>query len=790
MKLSFRRIAVPLVALLCALVAGQVVQAAAPVADFTISDDTPLTGQLVSFNSTSTDDEDDITSTEWDFEYNGSTFDVDATGNSPSHIYLTPGSRSVAIRVTDTTDVDSTVDQVIATHTVTVGLNSPPNAVLSAPSSAGVGQTVNFSGSGSTDSDGAIVKYEWDLDGNGSYETDTGLNANTTQSYATPGVRNIKLKVTDNLGATATDSANLVISNAAPHASFSISPNPAAVGQVVTFNGSGSSDSDGTISKYEWDLDGDGVYETDTAGNDTTSQAYSTGGTRTIRLRVTDDDGAVAVDSDTLFVSNTRPNASFTVAPNPAQIGATVTFNASASNDPDPGGSIVKYEWDLDGLPGYEVDAGGSPTTTQSYMTPGTRTIRLRVTDDDGATATDADSLRINAKPTPSFTISPNPAVIDETVTFNANTSSDSDGTITQYEWDLDGNGSYDVSGPTAIATRSYATEGERTIKLRVTDNNGAQSELTRPLAVQLTRPNAGFSFAPQAPVPGQAIAFTSQSSPSTSPGNPVIVSTQWDFNYDPTKEFTPDASGTSATTSFPSAGRKLVAIKVTETGGGFAIATAPVVVNAPPQASFSIAPAAPLDGDSLTLSSTSSDPDGPLGEQQWDLDGDGQYDDASGAVVARAYDTGGHIVRLRVTDARGAVATAARNINVLKRPPKFLTGVKVTLFGNLTRSGVRLKRLVVRTPGKATAKISCRGRKCPRAARAASKRPVRTARLRFTRFERSFPAGTVITVTVTRPGYIGQKTTIKVRGQLRRYIRKDRCLPPGGGKPVACPAS
>ena len=423
-------------------------------------------------------------------------------------------------------------------------------------------------------------------------------------------------------------------------------------------------------------------------------------------------------------------------------------------------------------------------------MSSGTRTIRLRVTDDDGGQATDADSLRINARPTPSFTISPNPAVINETVTFNANSSSDSDGSISTYEWDLDGNGSYDVSGPTAIATSSYATEGERTIKLRVTDNNGAQNEITRPLTVQLTRPTAGFSFAPQAPVPGQAIAFTSQSSPSGSPGNPVITNTQWDFNYDPTKEFSPDATGTSATTTFPTPGTKLVAIKVTETGGGFAIATAPVVVNAPPQASFNVAPGAPFDGDSITLSSTSSDPDGPLAGQEWDLDGDGQYDDAGGAVVARAYRTGPHIVRLRVTDARGAVATAARNINVLKRPPKLLAGVKVTLFGDLTRTGVKLKRLLVRAPGKATVKITCKGRKCPKGARAASKRPVRTARLRFKKFERSFPGGTVITVTVTRPGYIGQHTIIKVRKDLRRYIRKDRCLPPGSGKPVACPDS
>ena len=789
MKLAFRRIAVPLVALMCALVAGQVVQAAAPEADFTISDATPLTGQPVIFESTSTDADEDITNTEWDFDYNGSSFDADASGNTATHTYLTAGSRTVAIRVTDTTEGDMSMDQTIATKPVTVALNSPPTAVLTAPSSAGVGQTVNFSGSGSSDSDGTIVQYEWDLDGNGSFETNTGLSANTSQSYATPGVRNIKLRVTDNLGAVSTpDSANLVVSNSAPNASFGISPNPAAVGQVVTFNASSSSDSDGTIVNYEWDLDGDGTFETDTDGDDTTSLAYTTAGARTIRLRVTDDDGATDVDDNTLVVSNGRPNASFTISPNPAQIGETVTFNASASTDAD--GTIVRYEWDLDGLPGYEVDGGSSPTTTQSYMSSGTRTIRLRVTDDDGGQATDADSLRINARPTPSFTISPNPSVIGETVTFNANSSSDSDGSISTYEWDLDGNGSYDVSGPTAIATSSYATEGERTIKLRVTDNNGAQNEITRPLTVQLTRPTAGFSFAPQAPVPGQAVAFTSQSSPSGSPGNPVITNTQWDFNYDPTKEFSPDATGTSATTTFPTAGTKLVAIKVTETGGGFAIATAPVVVNAPPQASFNVAPGAPFDGDSITLSSTSSDPDGPLAGQEWDLDGDGQYDDAGGAVVARAYRTGPHIVRLRVADARGAVATAARNINVLRRPPKFLAGVKVTLFGDLTRTGVKLKRLLVRAPGKATVKVTCKGRKCPTGARAASKRPVRTARLRFKKFERSFPGGTLITVTVTRPGYIGQHTTIKVRKDLRRYIRKDRCLPPGSGKPVACPDS
>ena len=50
-------------------------------------------------------------------------------------------------------------------------------------------------------------------------------------------------------------------------------PNPAVIGRTVTFNGSGSSDTDGTIAKYEWDLDGNGTYETDTGTTPTTTRS-------------------------------------------------------------------------------------------------------------------------------------------------------------------------------------------------------------------------------------------------------------------------------------------------------------------------------------------------------------------------------------------------------------------------------------------------------------------------------------------------------------------------------------
>ena len=73
----------------------------------------------------------------------------------------------------------------------------------------------------------------------------------------------VRLRVTDNGGATDVTVRTLtVIGNLPPTASFTATPNPAIVGQTVTFNGIGSSDPDGTIAKYEWDLDGNGTYET------------------------------------------------------------------------------------------------------------------------------------------------------------------------------------------------------------------------------------------------------------------------------------------------------------------------------------------------------------------------------------------------------------------------------------------------------------------------------------------------------------------------------------------------
>ncbi|NIA11541.1 MAG: PKD domain-containing protein [Nitrospiraceae bacterium] len=165
-------------------------------------------------------------------------------------------------------------------------LNSPPVAhfAYDKPSIASP-LTVSFNASSSYDSDGSIVSYQWDF-GDGS----KGTGIATTHSYetTTTSFYQIALTITDDGGAQATISRVItVMPNALPRARCSATIVPGGPIYYVLFDGAASYDPDGSIVSYAWDY-GDGQ----SGSGVKTTHAYSHEGPYTVRLTVTDNEGA------------------------------------------------------------------------------------------------------------------------------------------------------------------------------------------------------------------------------------------------------------------------------------------------------------------------------------------------------------------------------------------------------------------------------------------------------------------------------------------------------------------
>lgn len=181
-------------------------------------------------------------------------------------------------------------------------------------------EQVSLDGSASSDADGTIVSYEW-REGSAVL----GVTASTSV-FLSVGQHTLTLHVTDDHGAVATDDVIVTVNaanrppvaNAGPDQTLTDGNGDGS--ELVTLNGSASSDSDGTIVSYEWREGNTFVAAGATA-------AVSLGvGTHTLTLQVIDDDGAVATDSVVVTINPYVP------PPNSTHIGdldGSTTSNSS-----------------------------------------------------------------------------------------------------------------------------------------------------------------------------------------------------------------------------------------------------------------------------------------------------------------------------------------------------------------------------------------------------------------------------------------------------------------------------
>jgi PKD repeat protein len=394
--------------------------------------------------------------------------------------------------------------------------------------------------------------------------------------------------------------------------------------------------------------------------------------------------------------------------------------------------------------------------------------------------------------PAASFTVSKSVAQPGEPMTFDATTSAaasdERKDAIASYAWEFSDDGETssppdDASGP--AATHAFATAGTHTVTLRVTDAEGDYNESTKPVAVNAP-PTASFTYG--APVQGSPTSFSGS---FTDADGDSIASWQWTFSDSDGPIGT--RSGQNTNFTFPNFGFYTVKLEITDSRGGVDSEQRTIYVsNRAPIASFNFFPQAPVAGDTLYFTSTSWDPDGPLASQDWDLDADGQYDDASGPTATRIFATAGaYVVWLRVRDRDLAQDEEFQSFNVapktaaLVRPLLLSPFPRVGLRGKLVRGGTKITVLSIELPRGSIVTVRCRGSSCPFKAKSQT---AARRRVRITGFSRVLRAGVVIQIFVEKANRIGKYTRFKMRAG-KTPLRKDACLRPGSKRPRRCPS-
>ena len=332
----------------------------------------------VNFSGSGTDSDGNVIAYQWSSSVDGE-LSNSSNFNTSS---LSAGNHTISFRVQDNSGTWSNWDMFSL-----VVINAPPSASIDSinPSPARFDEEVSFSGS-STDSDGSVVTYQWVSNIDGNLSTDGAFSV----TNLTTGTHQISFRAQDSDGAWSSwHTAELnIYPNAPPFDTIdSIEPSQAEAGTTVFFDGTGS-DSDGTVVAYLWasSIDGELSTEEDFNSNDLSF------GNHTITFRVQDNDGDWSdADSESLFVF-AYPEAiagdDFTGEP-----GDTFQFDGQGTDDD---GSIAKYEWAFEGDGIYRWSSTNSGNTTYVYNGEGTYTVTLRVTDDDGFTATDSRVITVS----------------------------------------------------------------------------------------------------------------------------------------------------------------------------------------------------------------------------------------------------------------------------------------------------------------------------------------------------------------------------------------------------------
>jgi Secretion system C-terminal sorting domain len=584
---------------------------------------------------------------------------------------LVQGTYQYELKVTDNNGA-------IAKDTMQLDVNPAPINNLPPTANAGNDQsitlpinTITLSGIG-TASNGNIVAYSWTkiTGSNNGIITNPG-NPISTVTGLVQGTYQYELKVTDNNGAIAKDTMQVVVNpailNTPPIANAGKDQSIALPINTITLDGIAEAPNS-TISSYSWSKiagpTNSGVITNPNDLNSTVTGLVQ--GVYQYELKVTDNNGAIVKDTMQVTVnppvknqppaSNAGPDQSITLPTN------TITLSGSGT---DPNGSILSYSWTKIIGSNASITSANAASSTVTGLVEGIYQFELKVTDNNGAVAKDTMMVTVNPAPVPpsvnagadqSITLPTN------TITLSGTANPATGNTIVSFNW-------LKITGPASSGSITSANTSTTTVtglipgiyqfELRVTDNNGTIGKDTMQLIV----------YAPNVAPTVNAGADQSITLPANSI-NLSGVATDIDGTINAVT-WTKISGGAAVITNINSLstsvtglikGIYLFELRATDNSGAGGKDTIMIIVNAaniPPVANAGADQSIRLPANSATLKGSGTDVDGTIASYSWrQLSGpvDKLSSTNTSTVTLNGLIEGVYEFELTVTDNGGAI--------------------------------------------------------------------------------------------------------------------------------------
>lgn len=666
----------------------------APIANAGSNQTITLPTSSVNLVGSGTDSDGTISAYAWTKTAGPVTFTITSPAAASTSVTgLVAGTYVFQLKVTDNGGATGTSNVTIV---VNPAPNQPPiansggNKAITLPTNS-----VTLNGSG-TDADGTITAYAWTkTSGPVTFTIVSPTSATTVINNLVAGTYTFQLQVTDNLGATAVNSATVVVNpsippNQPPIANAGVDKNITLPTNTVTLGGS-ATDADGTIAGYAWvKTAGPATFTIVSPTSASTVINNLVAGTYVFQLTATDNLGATGSDTASVIV-NPAPNQ-LPVAN--AGVDKTITLPTNSvsvtGSGTDADGIIVGYLWSkISGPATFSIVTPSASTTTINNLVAGTYVFQLQVTDNVGGTATDTMTLLVNpaANQAPVAHAGGNQVITlpVNSATLDGGASTDPDGTVVGYAWSqLSGPSTAVIGAPGSVSTTvSSLLQGLYDFQLIVTDNGGLTNADTVSITVNPALPppnilpvaNAGLDKTITLPINNTTLNGTGTDADGT------VTAYAWTKLSGPSGTI---ASPSSASTNLTSLvqGVYVFQLQVTDNSGGFGFDTVQVTVNPvipvnnPPVPNAGIDQTITLPINSVTLSGSATDSDGTVTTYAWTLVSGPNtptiVTPASPSTLVNNLIAGTYVFQLKVTDNSGATATDTIQVivNPLVTPP------------------------------------------------------------------------------------------------------------------------